>query len=277
MRYDEINRGKTERFNNKKKGQLEIKDKAVKQTGKLIFLPCIILFFLASGFFIIHKNGKNDLASYLEKGEVLIDYTSDESFAYALISKQGADGLEDFFVAFEKDSDGWNRTYEKSFKNYKAWKIETADIDGDERKEILTAVRSAAPFDKQVKNRMFIFNYTDGILVKKWTGSQIAGTWRTFYTGDIFSAPGYELLFIECTDENAEKISVYSWFDFGFFKIAESEAYEKIEDLNVAGSNRLEVTYFEKKKKSNHILKAKDGKLVALTLEEPVNNQIATH
>jgi Protein of unknown function (DUF3160). len=30
MRYDEINRGKTERFNNKKKGQLEIKDKAVK-------------------------------------------------------------------------------------------------------------------------------------------------------------------------------------------------------------------------------------------------------
>lgn len=212
-------------------------------------------------FYVIHKDLKEDLSSYLEKGELLIDYTMDEPYAYTLVSKQGPDGYGDFFAVFEKKNKGWQRIYEKDFKNFMPWKIEIADIDGDDLKEILIAVRTTTLFDKDLKNRLFVFNFNDGALVKKWTGSQISGTWRDFYTGDVFSIPGHELIFIECTENDREKISIYTWFDFGFLKVAESEAYDKIKELKTAGSNCLEITYQIEGQNYKHILKAADGKL----------------
>lgn len=242
-------------------------DMADKYTGYkryryLIFIWGLILLFLGIYLYSDNKKSRYELTSCLEKGETLIDYIKDGHYAYALISVQGTDEYGDFFAVFENTSDGWHRIYEKDFIDYKPWKIDIADIDGDDEEEILIAVRYATLFDKEIKNRMFIFNYIDGVLTKKWTGSQIAGTWREFYAGDVFPAPGCELIFIETVNEGGEQISIYSWFDFGFFMIAESEAYERIENINIIESNRLEVTYRKDKQKHNHILKAADGKLI---------------
>lgn len=184
-----------------------------------------------------------------------------------MVNKQGLSDYGDFFVIFENKSDGWIRIYENDFKNLMPWKIEIADIDGDNIKDILIAVKKATYFDNELKNRMFIFNFTEGILVRKWTGSQIAGIWREFYVGDILSIPGNELIFIEYIND-MEKVSIYSWFDFGFIKIAESETYPRIEDLTIVDYNRLEITTEEDGQKINHILTAVDGKLMILTEEK---------
>lgn len=182
----------------------------------------------------------------LIKDAILIDYTSSSDTVYALISREEINEYGDCLLVLLKNPHGsWKIAYENDFTGLKPWKIDGADINDDGADEILIAVKKTTMFDREEKNRMFIFNYTDGILVKKWTGSQIAGVWRDFCTGQLFSAPGSELLFIEQTEDGCERIKVYNWFDFGFFLTAESGKYSTIKSLVVTGENSLQVTINE--------------------------------
>lgn len=234
-------------------------------------LGIILLIFGLCFFFILQRN-HNEIPEFsLKEGEILIDSIIEKPYAYTLVSKNGSEDYGDFFVVFEKKENLWQRIYEKDFKNLKPWKIETADIDGDNTKEILIAVKSTTRYDKELKNRMFIFNFSEGSLVKKWTGSQIAGKWRDFYVGDLFARSGDELIFIEYTDESMEKVSVYSWFDFGFIKIAESEAFERIENIKVADINCLNIIYEKNGRKLGLALKARGGRFEAAMQGEPVH------
>lgn len=243
--------------------------KATKYIIYLITIAFILIALILIGLYCYRpfENTKRELISSLDKNEVLIDYQVEENLAYTLISKKGNSEYGDFFALFERRDKGFKRIYENDFKELLPWKIEIADVDGDKNKEILIAVKKTTFFDKDMKNRMFIFNYEDDILVKKWTGSQIAGTWRDFYVGDLLSIPGNELIFTELVDDEKERISIYSWFDFGFLKIAESEDYHKIKDINIVGENDLEVAYYnegseKKKQEQTHRLKVIDGRLI---------------
>jgi hypothetical protein len=192
----------------------------------------------------------------------MIDYTIDEAYAYTLTSKNGIKEYGDTFAVFERRDDTWNRIYENDFKNLMPWKLELADIDGDDVREVLIALRKTTPYDKEIKNRMFIFNYQDNILSRKWTGSQIAGIWRDFYPLDLLSTPGYELVFIEQANDSMEKISVYSWFDFGFFMLADSDVYPNIKNIHIPDKNLLEITYSKDEQEIKQILTVKNGKLL---------------
>lgn len=245
-------------------------------------LKYILIYFLATVLliglymYLLHKNSEEGLSSTLhktsneglsyalEKKELLIDFMIDDALAYTLISKEGVYEYGDFFVVFEKTNKVWQRIYENDFKDLKPWKLEVADIDGDDNKEVLIAVRKTTLYDKEMKNRMFIFNYVNGILAKKWTGSQIAGIWREFYTMDLLSTPGDELVFIEQAKEDKEKISIYSWFDFGFLRIVDSDEYQLIKNLSMVGENLLEITYYEEEEERNLILTAVDGKIIPM-------------
>ncbi len=212
--------------------------------------------------FVLHKNSKKDLSSALSEGEILIDYTIDETTAYTLINRNGTEEYGDLFAVFEAEGNTWKRVYENDFKNLMPWKIDLADIDGDDFPEIMIALRKATPFDKEIKNRMFIFNYQNGILSRKWTGSKIAGIWRKFYVMDLFSAPGHELVFIEQTEDDTEKISVYSWFNFGFFMLADSNTYPKIQSVSMHDKNHIKIIYIEDEHEVELILIAANGKLL---------------
>ena len=245
--------------------------KASKRSKKaieyIIYIFVIALLVTGIYWYGMNKNSKDGLKAALDKHEVLIDYFIEEPLAYALVSKAGNAEYGDFFVGFDRNQRGFTRIYENDFKQLKPWKIEVADIDGDNNNEILIAVKKATYFDKEVKNRMFIFNYQDNILVKKWTGSQIAGRWREFYVGDFLPIPGEELIFIQQQDDGKERISIYSWFDFGFFMIANSDGYHKIEEINIIDENNLEVTYYilgngKKRHEESHCLEAIDGRLL---------------
>ncbi|HKL99770.1 MAG TPA: hypothetical protein VJZ06_07685 [Mobilitalea sp.] len=196
--------------------------------------------------------------------ESIIDYSITDNCIYALINREELTEDSDLFVVFDKDAQGyWNRIYENDFTGLMPWKLETADIDGDLNLEILIAVQKTTTYDQKIKNRMFIFNYEEDRLVKKWTGSQIAGTWRDFATKDLFSSPGNELIFIETADDGgSEQISIYYWFDFGFFQLAKSKEYPNIHTITTLGENRLQVTYKEKDKEKIITLKAKEGQLI---------------
>ena len=200
-----------------------------------------------------------DLRAALLEKEVLIDWIQDASYTYALVHSDGNFDYGDTLLILTEEKGEFVRTYENDFRELMPWKIETADIDGDQEKEILVAVKKTTPYDNQIKNRMFIFNYREGVLVKKWTGSQIAGTWRDFYAEELVDASGEELIFLEQLTENTERIKVYSWFDFGFFLLAESGEYTKVKELTVSEENSLWVTLADGRQFQ---LTMKSGKLV---------------
>lgn len=227
----------------------------------------LVLILLGIYWFALNKYKMDELSSSLNKNEVLIDYTIDESLAYTLVNKQGIADYGDFFVVFERRDKEFVRIYENDFMELMPWKIEVADIDGDKNKEVLIAVKKSTRYDKEVKNRMFVFNYQEDILVKKWTGSQIAGRWRDFYLGDFLPIAGDELIFIQQLDYDKERITIYSWFDFGFIMIAYSDDYDKIIDINIIDENYLELIYntFEEgqgEQEKTHHLEAIDGRLL---------------
>ena len=230
----------------------------------LIYPFGIIVLLFGIYFYQNHTNNKpeDELTKALYENEMIIDYTISNTLAYLLVSNNGEKDYGDIFVVLEKGNDSWIRIYENDFEDLMPWKIEVADIDGDACQEVIIAVRKTTYFDNELKNRMFIFNFNKSILVKKWTGSQIAGIWREFYVEDLLSAPGDELIFIEQLEEDKERISVYSWFDFGFFRIVESINYPKIDNLTITDDNRIEISFIIDKSKIKKVLTAKEGKLV---------------
>lgn len=205
-----------------------------------------------------------DFQALLYRREVIIDGVRQERKAYVITNKESNPNYGDTLEVFQKGRAGdWKRIYENDFKNLKLWKIELADIDGDGQKELVTAVRKTTRHDKAVKNRLFIFNYTDGVLIKKWTGSQIAGSWKSFTVGDLVDIKGDEVLFISKA-RGGDRIKVYYWFEFGFFLLAESEVYENVTGLSITGENRIHMNYRESGEKKTADLTMKEGRLIEL-------------
>ncbi len=205
---------------------------------------------------------KEQLQMALDSGEWMIDYAASNNTAYAFISTSWDRKYGDRFLVLGKNEKGlWERRYENDFTGLKPWKLRLADIDGDGELELLTAVRKTTHYDKDEKNRLFVFNYRDGKLVKKWTGSDIAGSWENFVVGDLVDTKGEEIIFITLTEEKKEKLFVYHWFDFGFLMLAQSKDYEDIIGVKIVGDNQIGITYRDGHKRSEH-LQLKNGRVI---------------
>ncbi|MDD3174107.1 MAG: hypothetical protein PHF63_10745 [Herbinix sp.] len=231
----------------------------------ILLVLCLIgislLFTAIKVYLLTCDNTWKEFETSLHTNEVIIDAVQDNAIVYMVTSQSGNTDYGDTLVVFSQRNDGsWQRIYNNDFKNLKPWKIELADIDGNGSKEILIAVNKTSHFDKSEKNRMFIFNYADNKLIKKWTGSEIAGIWENFAAGDFVPIKGDELVFIRQV-ENGERVSVYYWFDFGFLLLAESNDYEDILSVSIRGENSILISYREDGKERSVTLKAKDEKL----------------
>lgn len=206
-----------------------------------------------------NKEEKSKFSSLLDKNELPVDYAISGNRAYVIVSRQEDKTYGDLLLILEAAGNEWVRIYENDFTDLKPWKIATADIDGDGQEEILTAVRKTTIYDQSEENRLFIFNYSNNILIKKWTGSKIAGRWRSFYAGELLPIPGCELIFIEKTENGKERLSIYYWFDFGFIMLAKSEEYENFSKLSILEENLIEIEYDGKQ---TALLTVKEGKLI---------------
>lgn len=205
---------------------------------------------------------EQQLKKALKEQESLIDYAIKDSTAYTFISSTGRSDYGDSFAVFQEENTGvWKCIYENDFTELKPWKLELADVDGDGMTDILTGVRKTTYYDNTEKNRLFIFDYIDHKLVKKWTGSQIAGIWTDFAAGDLLEAKGDEIIFISQTEKGLERLKLFSWFDFGFLMLAESEEYEDITDLTMNEERHIQMTCHSEGEKKI-ILMVKDGRIV---------------
>ena len=175
----------------------------------ILFIVCAWLFiFIASMRQAKTEDDWKEFGISLGGKETVIDGVTDHTMAYMITSKEGRSDYGDTLVLFQKESDRkWRRIYDNDFTGLKPWKIVLSDIDGEGEKEIITAVRKTTRFDKKLKNRLFAFNFTEGKLVKKWTGSEVGGDWKEFITGDLVSTKGNELIFISKT-KGGERVNV---------------------------------------------------------------------
>ena len=232
----------------------------------ILFIVCAWLFLVIVTMRQVKTvDAWRDFRTLLGGKETVIDGVTDHTMAYMITSKEGRPDYGDTLVIFQKELDGiWRRIYDNDFSGLKPWKIVLSDIDGEGKKEIITAVRKTTRFDKKLKNRLFAFNYMEGKLVKKWTGSEVGGDWKEFITGDLVSTKGNELIFISKT-KGGERVNVYYWFNFGFMMLAQSKDYESICNISIKGENRLRMTYKKGHKEYQITLKAKDGELEEVT------------
>ena len=206
------------------------------------------------------------LEKALVEGEELIAYAVEKDTAYAFVSTTGDKKYGDrFLVLNRQEKEEWERFYENNFVGLKPWKLSLSDIDGDGEQELLTAVLKTTHYDKEEKNRLFIFNYRNGKLIKKWTGSDIAGRWENFITGELVNTKGEEIIFITEAENGQEKLLVYHWFDFGFLMLAQSEHYNDIVDAEIAGENQIRIIYIDKTKtKKRERLQLRKGNMLKL-------------
>lgn len=230
---------------------------------KLILLLLVMLIFSGAIFWINHmdRGGTSKWEEYLYKEEHFIDGVEAGNHAYLLISTQEGSEYGDYLIVLEQEKKGFHRIYKNDFQELRPWKIDLADVDGDGVMEIITVVTKTTRFDKEMKNRLFLFNFENNALVKKWTGSQIGGKWNQVYIGDLVSIPGEEIILVEETEQSLEKLVVYYWFDFGFLKLAESKEYQDIKEITICGDNQINMIYGADNQMECD-LTLKDGKII---------------
>jgi len=237
----------------------------------LLIIAVLLMIRPIQRLFIVEPKEWQELASVLGSGDTIIDAAVLDRTAYAIVSSSGREDYGDLFGVFLKDRrQVWRKAYTNDFTDLKPWKLEIGDVDGNDIQEILIAVRKTAHFDKEEKNRMFIFQYDGEKLVKKWTGSQTAGVWSDFIIGELLPIPGEELIFLEQSEQGKMKLSVYYWFDFGFVLLAESDDYDNITDVRIIDENQLEMTYGEEQNQKI-VLTMQNGRLIAIADQEDSN------
>lgn len=123
--------------------------------------------------------------------------------------------------------------YRNDIGKINPWKIEICELDGDEKPEIFIAVHKATYYYKDVENRPFFFNFVDGKLVKKWTGSKVRAPFTDAYFEDLTGSGRDEWIVVEEAESGKAIIAVYYWFGFGFTLQVESPMYDAVKNLSV--------------------------------------------
>ncbi len=203
----------------------------------------------------------------IDKKNELIDLTigdinsdGNEEILILVGSKGSLYGNEVIIYDFFIDSNDFKiqEIYRNDISTVKPWKIKTCEIDNDDQMEIFIAVNKSTYYYPSIENRPFFFNFKNGILVKKWTGSKVRAPFTDVYFADINNNGSDEFIVIEEADNGGFVIAVYYWFGFGFILQAESLVYDTIKDFSIIHSDKG--IYFE-------IEAMKNGKLITIILE----------
>jgi poly-gamma-glutamate synthesis protein (capsule biosynthesis protein) len=101
--------------------------------------------------------------------------------------------------------------------NWKPWKLDIADVDGDGIKEIILGVFKSTKFFPKPHNCLFIYGWNGQQAFPKWLGSSLSRAFTDFIFADLDNRKkGDELIALEKTLEGKKGLTIYNWNGFGF-------------------------------------------------------------
>jgi hypothetical protein len=101
-------------------------------------------------------------------------------------------------------------------RRWKPWKLLTADVDGDGRRDIIVGVYKATRFFKQPHNCVFVYNWDGRRITPKWLGSSLSKRFSDFTFANMDGDRADELIALETRRDGKKCVVVYSWAGFGF-------------------------------------------------------------
>jgi len=154
----------------------------------------------------------------------------------------------------------------QSFINMNPWKIQTADVDGDGKKEISVGVYKTAKFHPVMAKRPYLYNWNGTAITPKWRGSRLSRPFDDYIFTDIDNDGMDEIISIEILSDGKKVLNSYNWKGFGFEGIGESRSFEDISDIKKGETTRKGYEICARVKEKNIfewvIFYYSDGKLV---------------
>ncbi|HOR86949.1 MAG TPA: hypothetical protein PLL98_10755 [Bacillota bacterium] len=123
---------------------------------------------------------------------------------------------------------GLEESYEREFMELNPWKVQTCDVDGDNRKEIALGVYKEAAFHPVMAKRPFLYHWEKDDIAPMWRGSRLSRPFEDYIFFDIDYDGRDEIIAIEMLSDGRALVNAYGWAGFGFESIAESAVYEEI-------------------------------------------------
>lgn len=194
------------------------------------------------------------------------DINGDNEDEIIILSKEeSADYGEDLIiykVEYARNTIEVKRIYTSNLSTIHPFMIKTCDVDGDGIIEIFMGVYKKTPFYPIKENRPFFFNFLEGKLVKKWTGSKVRHSFIDACFVD-FEGKGRDFFAVLETNNEGHRVALYYWLGFGFTLLGESEVYEKISDIttvNIDGKEYIKTTLYKNGIKKERLLQLTNKK-----------------
>jgi hypothetical protein len=91
-----------------------------------------------------------------------------------------------------------------------AWGLWVTDVNGDQRPDLVIALRKRARYDPVVENRPHVYTLVGDRCVPLWRGTRLAGRFEKLY------AEGPRLWALERVGHGQRRVARYRWQGFGY-------------------------------------------------------------
>jgi len=111
---------------------------------------------------------------------------------------------------------GPRRVWQDVPKRWQPWKLVTADVDGDGRREIIVGLKKGTRYFPRPHNCLFVYSIQGERVIARWLGSSLGKPFTDFAFGNLDGDRAEELASLEAPRNGRRTVTVFSWSGFGF-------------------------------------------------------------